>query len=63
MMKQDFGIAARMCPKCASDSRVYNSREQSDGTILRHRECLNDQCKCRFVTVERLSHVLPARNC
>lgn len=53
--------AARMCPKCASDSRVYNSREQSDGTILRHRECLNRKCKCRFATVEHLSHILPTK--
>lgn len=43
--------AARMCPVCGEDSRVYESREQPDGTIRRIRCC--SVCGARFSTEER----------
>lgn len=49
--------AARMCPKCAADSRVYDSREQADGSILRRRKCI--ECGLRFATVEFLAYIIP----
>lgn len=58
MRELESSKAARMCPKCASDSRVYKSTEQPDGSILRWRECRNKRCRCRFVTVEKLSHMI-----
>ncbi len=42
--------AARMCPICGEDSRVYESRETADGTIHRKRRCL--ACGVSFCTVE-----------
>lgn len=48
MMEEYKG--ARMCPKCGADSRVYDSREQEDGRIVRHRRCLD--CDTKFKTVE-----------
>lgn len=50
--------AARTCPECAGESRVYYSSEQADGTILRYRKCR--ACGLRFATREkffRLIHV------
>lgn len=43
--------AARMCPVCGEDSRVYDSREQPDGTIRRKRHC--SACGACFSTEER----------
>lgn len=43
--------AARMCPVCGEDSRVYDTREQPDGTIRRIRCC--SVCGARFSTEER----------
>ncbi len=52
MANKDLKIyrAARMCPVCGEDSRVYDSREQSDGTIRRIRCC--SVCGVRFSTEE-----------
>lgn len=48
--------AARMCPKCAGDSRVYDCREQPDGSFVRRRRCV--ECETRFATIERLTHII-----
>lgn len=42
--------AARMCPRCGSDSTVRRSEEQADGSILRRRVCKS--CGMQFETVE-----------
>lgn len=52
--------AARMCPVCGSDSRVYDSREQPDGSIVRRRVCRD--CGMRFETVERFSKMVPKKS-
>lgn len=43
-------LAARRCPECGRDSKVYNSREIKTGQVIRFRECLS--CGHRFMTVE-----------
>lgn len=54
-------LAARMCPRCGSDSFVYDTREQPDGSIFRRRKCR--ECGVKFETVERFSrYVLRKRN-
>ena len=40
----------KTCPDCGSDTIVYDSRERSDGTLLRRRECT--VCGYRYRTVE-----------
>lgn len=49
--------AARMCPVCAEDSRVYATRVQPDGTIIRKRRCI--ACGTRFFTREVFDRILP----
>ena len=56
----DTSKAARMCPKCAADSRVYDSREQPDGSLLRRREC--KECGLRFSTIEVLKEIISDHN-
>ena len=48
--KQNVDRAARMCPVCGEDSRVYDTRETADGTIRRKRRCLT--CGAYFITAE-----------
>lgn len=60
-MNRDHGIwensrAARMCPRCASDSLVYDSREQDDGRIMRKRRC--KVCGVCFKTMEQLEQII-----
>lgn len=50
MTPQRVIIAARKCPKCGRDSKVYWSKEKPSGKIIRRRTCLN--CGARFETVE-----------
>ncbi len=47
------------CPYCQhADDRVVDSRESSDGDVIRRRrECLG--CKRRFTTYERVDVVMP----
>lgn len=54
-VKTDF--AARMCPRCGSDSAVYETREQPDGSVFRRRRCR--ACGAKFETVERFSRYVP----
>ena len=42
--------AARKCPKCGGDSRVYGTRETQSGQIRRNRKCVN--CGFKFITLE-----------
>ena len=51
--------AARMCPDCGEDSTVYDTREQSDGAIIRKRRCR--KCGVEFETIETLSKVYRKR--
>lgn len=51
MANKELYRAARMCPVCGEGSRVYDSREQLDGTIRRIRCC--SVCEVRFSTEER----------
>lgn len=39
-----------LCPKCKSETTVYNSRPKPNGTTKRSRECLH--CGYRFKTIE-----------
>lgn len=41
---------ARICPYCTAKSRVYDSREDAYGRIVRWREC--PYCFTRFKTIE-----------
>lgn len=46
------------CPFCRHpESRVLESRSVEDGSIRRRRECLNDACRRRFTTYERIEFV------
>lgn len=45
------------CPKCNGRSRVYDTRRQRDGTVLRRRQCKRGSCFVRFNTVERITKV------
>lgn len=49
--------AARMCPRCGEDSKVYDTRERPDGAIIRKRRCLT--CRTEFETIEILTRVYP----
>lgn len=49
-------VAARACPVCGMDSAVYNTRERSDGTIVRCRRCLS--CGKRWATTESFERYL-----
>lgn len=51
--------AARMCPICGADSRVYDTRETADGTIRRKRRC--PACGVRFCTVESFTGLVHVR--
>lgn len=51
--------AARMCPKCAEDSFVYDSRERPDGVIVRKRRC--KRCGTEFKTEETLAKIYPKK--
>lgn len=42
--------AARRCPKCGGDSRVYGTREIQSGQIRRNRKCVS--CGFSFITLE-----------
>lgn len=49
----DFsGMSARLCVKCGEDSLVYDTRDRSDGTVIRRRRCRN--CGFKQVTIESL---------
>ena len=52
-------IAARMCPKCGEDSKVYDTRERADGAIIRKRKCV--KCQVEFETIEVLTRIYPNR--
>ena len=45
--------AARMCPRCGGDSRVYRGAERKDGVFVRTRIC--QQCGAEFETLEVFS--------
>lgn len=49
---------ARVCPKCgAKESRVYDSRVNSETEILeRRREC--SACGARWMTVEKIVSII-----
>lgn len=42
--------SVKYCPECGAETSVISSRENSDGTIRRRRECL--LCGQRFTTRE-----------
>lgn len=42
--------AARMCPACAEDGYVYDSRVMPDGAIRRRRRC--PMCGTKWITEE-----------
>jgi transcriptional regulator NrdR family protein len=46
-----LGLGAKLCPKCGGDSAVYDTRVQTDGTIVRKRRC--GACRAQFSTVEK----------
>lgn len=45
--------AARMCPICGEDSRVYRGADSLDGVFVRRRKCL--KCDAEFETLEVFS--------
>ena len=49
------------CPFCAAaDTRVMDSRDSAEGTIIRRRrECESETCKRRFTTYERVEELNP----
>ena len=51
--------AARACPECGADSRVYNSRVFAQGEIVRFREC--QVCGTRFMTAEKFVRFIERR--
>ena len=51
--------AARMCPRCGEDSKVYDTREREDGVIVRKRRCV--RCKTEFETMEIYTRIYPNR--
>jgi len=44
-------MSVRLCPKCRSKTKVYDSRTTPSENILRHRECM--KCGFRFKTIEK----------
>ena len=44
----------RKCPECRASSRVYDSRERFDGTIIRRRRC--KACGHTWATYETIFH-------
>lgn len=59
MEKLSTKQAAKLCPVCAGPSKVFDTRTQNDGSILRKRKC-KDCGKC-FCTIESLLWELPAK--
>lgn len=51
--------AARMCPRCGEDSKVYDTRERQDGAIIRKRRCI--KCGIEFETLEIFTRTYPKR--
>lgn len=47
------------CPYCAHlGDKVVDSRESREGDVIRRRrQCLNDQCKKRFTSYERIEEI------
>ena len=45
--------AARMCPVCSGDSKVYRGMDRRDGVFVRRRVCL--RCGTEFETLEVFS--------
>lgn len=45
--------AARMCPLCGGDSRVYRGADRKDGIFVRRRVCM--YCEAEFETLEVFS--------
>lgn len=54
LAEDDEYLVARRCPNCDAESYVVDTREASDGTIHRRRECPN--CGQRFATREIFDH-------
>lgn len=40
----------KYCKKCGSDSRIYDSRMNADGSVIRRRKCY--KCGHKWMTIE-----------
>ena len=50
-------VDARICPRCGNyGSRVYDVRDQNDGTVLRRRICTTCNFKWQTIELERLQY-------
>lgn len=50
MLPDHERTAMKFCKKCGSDSRIYDSRINADGSVVRRRKCY--QCGRKWTTIE-----------